>query len=131
MSRAIVTIRSKADREKLKRWADGVPDLTRVVWMGPKRSIPQNDLLWACLTDISRQATYHGLQLPPEDWKDLFMNALNKESRMVPNLDGTGYIALGRSTSQLSHAEFSDLIEIIRAWGAANQIKFSGEEIGG
>lgn len=131
MSRAIVTIRSKADREKLKRWADGVPDLTRVVWMGPKRSIPQNDAYWAALTDISRQATYHGLKLPPEDWSQLFLDALNREFRIVPNLDGTGFVNLRHSSSQLSHSEFSDLLEIVRAWGAANEIKFSGDEIGG
>lgn len=127
MSRHLVTIRGKSDRERLHRWVDGVPDLTRVVFHEPKRSLPQNDALWACLTDISRQALYHGLKLPPEDWKDLFMDALNREARLVPNLDGTGFVNLGRSTSQLSHAEFSNLLEIVMEWGARNEIQFRGQ----
>ena len=125
MGRAIVTIRSKADREKLRRWVDGVPDLTRVVFIEPKRSIPQNDALWAALTDISRQVEYHGLKLPPEDWKVLFMDALNREARMVPNMDGDGFVNLGRSSSQLSHAEMSDLLSAVMAWGAQNGVTFN------
>lgn len=123
MSRAIVTIRSKQDRQKLHRWVDGVPDLTRVVFVEPKRSIPQNDAMWAALTDISKQKEYHGLKLPPEDWKVLFMDALVREARMIPNLDGTGFINLGRSSSQLSHAEMSNLLEIIQEWAVRNGVE--------
>lgn len=125
--KALVTIRSKADRQKLHRWVDGVPDLTRVVFHDPKRSLPQNDKYWACLTDISRQALYHGLKLAPEDWSQLFLDALDREARLVPNLDGTGFVNLRHSSSQLSHAQFSDLIEIVMAWAAKEEIKFRDE----
>lgn len=125
MSRAVVTIRCKADRDKIARWAQAVPDLSRVVFHEPKRSLPQNDLYWACLTDISRQKEYHGLKLPPEDWSQLFLDALSRESRLVPNLDGTGFLNLRHSSSQLSHAEFSDLLTIIQEWGARNAVIFS------
>lgn len=127
MTRAIVTIRSKQDREKLHRWIDAAPDLTRIVLHGPKRSLPQNDLFWTLLTIISRKALYHGLKLPPEDWKVLFMDALSREARMVPNMDGDGFVNLGRSSSQLSHAEFTDLIETINAWAAREGIDTGGE----
>ncbi len=125
MSRAIVTIRCKADRDKIARWAQAVPDLSRVVFHEPKRSLPQNDALWAALTDISKQKDYHGLKLPPEDWKLLFVDALDREARMVPNLSNDGFVSLGRSSSQLSHAEFSDLLTIIQEWGVRNDVVFS------
>lgn len=38
----------------------------------PKRSNPQNRLMWALLQDVSRQVLWHGQRLAPEDWKDLF-----------------------------------------------------------
>lgn len=130
MATALITIRGKADRDKIHRWVDGVPDLTRVVFHDPKRSLPQNDKWWACLTDISRQATHHGLKLEPSDWGALFLDALTREVRLLPSLDGTGFVNLRRSSSQLSHKEFSDLIEIVHAWGAANGIIFRDSEQG-
>lgn len=128
MAKALVTIRGKQDRERLHRWVEGVPDLTRVVFHEPKRSLPQNDRYWACLTDISRQALYHGLKLPPEDWSQLFLDALTRETRIMPNLDGTGFVNLRNSSSQLSHAEFGYLLEIVAEWAARNDIKLSGSE---
>lgn len=38
----------------------------------PRRSNPQNRLMWALLQDVSRQVLWHGKRLAPEDWKDLF-----------------------------------------------------------
>lgn len=127
-SRALVTLRSKADRDKVCRWAQGVPQGTRVVFHEPKRTLPQNDALWSALTDISKQKQYHGLTLAPDDWKLLFMDALDRETRMVPNLDGNGFVALGRSSSALSKEEMTGLLSIIYAWGAKEGVQFSGSE---
>jgi hypothetical protein len=124
MGTTVVTIRSKEDRAKLHKWLDAAHDLTRVTFVGPKRSLPQNAAYWSALTDISRQAEYHGLKLAPEDWSQLFLDALNREARLVPNLDGTGFVNLRHSSSQLSHSDFSDLLEIVMAWGAQNGIEF-------
>ncbi len=110
------------------RWAQGVPQGTRVVFHEPKRTLPQNDALWSALTDISRQKQYHGLTLTPDDWKLLFMDALDRETRMVPNLDGNGFVALGRSSSALSKDEMTGLLSIIYEWGARNGVQFSGSE---
>lgn len=128
MTTALVTIRSKADREKLHRWVDGVPDLTRVAFHDPKRSLPQNSAYWASLSDIARQKEYHGLKLGAEDWSQLFLDALDRETRLVPNIDGTGFVNLRRSSSQLSHAQFSDLLQIVMAWGSANGVVFRDQE---
>jgi hypothetical protein len=68
----------------------------------PKRSLPQNDRMWAMLTDLAAQVKWHGLRLTADDWKLIFLDALKREVRMVPNLDGNGFVSLGRSSSDLS-----------------------------
>jgi len=74
--------------------------------------------LWSALTDISRQKLYHGVRLTPDDYKLLFMDALKREVRMVPNLDGNGFVSLGRSSANLSVEEMSALLDLIHAWCA-------------
>jgi hypothetical protein len=43
----------------------------------------------------------------------------------VPNLDGDGFVNLGRSSSDLSKEEFSDLLALIEAWGAKHHVQFN------
>mgnify|MGYP006921374484 FL=1 len=123
--RAVVTLRTQADRDKASRWCQGVATGSKVVFHGPARTLPQNDLFWSCMGDVSRQHEYHGLKLSPEDWRTLFMDALDREARMVPNLDGDGLISLGRSSSALSKEEFSNLISTVFEWGNRNGIEWS------
>jgi hypothetical protein len=85
--------------------------------------------MWAALSDIAMQLPWHGQKLRPEDWKLVFLDALKHEFRMVPNLDNTGFVNLGRSSSDLSKSEMSDLIELIAAFGAQHGVKFGDEEI--
>ena len=47
-----------------------------------------------------------------------FLDGLKRELRVVPNLDGTSFVNLGRSSSDLTKQEMSDLIELIAAFGA-------------
>lgn len=87
------------------------------------RSRDQNSLLWAALSDISKQVPWHGMTLKPEDWKDIFTASL-RQQRLVPGLDG-GFVALGMRTSKMRKGEFSDLIEIMHAFGASHDVKWS------
>lgn len=129
MSRATVILNSRADREKVCRWAMGVAPGTRVEFKEAKRTTDQNSRLWAMLTEVSQQVAWHGQKLTPDDWKLVFMDALKREMRIVPNLSGNGFVNLGRSSSDLSKAEFSDLIEIIYAFGAQHGVVFSHEQV--
>lgn len=124
MSRVAVVLNSRMARERVSRWVMNAPLNTRVEMKEPKRSLPQNDRMWAMLTDVSRQVTHHGVKLSPDDWKLVFLEALGRELRMVPNLDGTGFVNLGRSSSDLSKAEMTDLIELIFAYGAQHGVVF-------
>ena len=56
------------------------------------------------------------------------MDALKREVRMVPNLDGNGFVSLGRSSSDLSKEEFSGLLDVVYEWGARNGVTFTAEE---
>lgn len=123
MGRALLVLWNDAMKAKAIDWIRRAPRDTRVEFKGPKRTTEQSDKMWACLTDISQQTDWCGLKLSPDDWKVLFMNALNSEMRLVPNLDKTGYVNLGNRSSQLSKAEMSDLIEIIYKFAAERGIK--------
>lgn len=88
------------------------------------RSLEQNALLWALLTDISSQVTWYGRKLSPEDWKCVFTAAWSKAG-VVPNLEKNGFVVLGQSTSRMSKTEFSELIEIINAFAVEQDVKWS------
>jgi hypothetical protein len=128
MSRALFVIKSEKDRQSVQRLAATVPRLTRIEFKATKRSIPQNDKMWAMLTDVSRQISWHGIKLQAESWKFIFLDALSRELKMVPNLDGTGFVNIGRSSSDLSKGEISDVIELIYKFGAEHGVVFGGEE---
>jgi len=125
MSRVAVILTGRETRERVSRWVLKAPLNTRVEMKEPKRSIPQNDKMWAMLTDVARQVPWHGMRLSPDDWKLIFLDALKAELRIVPNLNGDGFVNLGRSSSDLSKAEMAELITLIQAWGDQNGIQFS------
>jgi hypothetical protein len=81
------------------------------------------------ITDVQTQMLWHGQRLSLADWKLVFMAALKQEMRIVPNIEGTGFVQLGRSTANLSTQEMSDLFEIIEAFGAQHGIKFHAREL--
>lgn len=124
MTRAVIVLTQEAERQKAARWAAKLPPGTRVEFKAPKRSIPQNDRMWAMLTDVASQLKWHGLRLTADDWKLIFLDALKREVRMVPNLDGNGFVSLGRSSSDLSKQEMTDLIDLIGAFGSGHGVVF-------
>ena len=76
------------------------------------------------LTDVATQIDWHGVKLTPDDWKLIFLDGLKREMRLVPNLDGTGFVNLGRSSSDLGVEEMSDLMQLIEAFGANHGVVF-------
>lgn len=127
MSRALIVIGSDRDRERAAAWARKAPYNCRIEFKEPKRTVPQNDRMWAMLTEVAAQVPYHGLRLSADDWKLLFLDALKREVRMVPNLDSSGFVSLGRSSSDLSKSEMADLIELIHEFGARHGVRFKDD----
>ena len=99
---------------------------SKVVFHGPSRSIPQNDMMWQLLRTISTSLEWHGQRYPPEEWKDFMAHALRR-SKWMPSEDG-GMVPIGLSTSAMSRAEMSDMIECIYAFGARHGVEFDAEE---
>lgn len=124
MGRALLVLWNDANRAKAIEWIRRAPKETRVTFQGPKRTLDQNSKLWAMLTDVATQLTWHGQRLTPDDWKLVFLASLKQEMRIVPNIDGNGFVQLGRSSSDLSKEEMGDLFEIIEAFGAQHNVKF-------
>lgn len=127
MSRALITLYGAADRSRATNLIAQAPSGTRVEFKATKRTIPQNDRMWAMLTDVARQLPWHGQRLTAEDWKWIFLDGLKGEVRTVPNLDGNGFVSLRRS-SDLSKDEMSQLIELIAAFGVEHGVEFGDQE---
>jgi len=128
MSRAIKTLTSRAAREQAAKWCMTAPSGTVVEFRERKRTLPQNARMWAMLTDVATQLKWHGQKLSPDDWKLVFLDALKREVRMVPALEGVGWVMLGRSSSSLTKGEMIDLQELIAAFGANHGVVFGGPE---
>ena len=128
MSRALIILNRASDRERVQAWAAKAPWGTRVTFQEAKRTTDQNARMWAMLTEVARQVKWDGLKLSADDWKLIFMAALKQELRMVRNLDGTGSVQLGRSSSDLSVAEMGDLMDLIAAFGAREGVTFAEPE---
>lgn len=124
MSRAVLILANAAVRSKAAAWAMSAPQGTRVEFRETKRSIPQNDRMWAMLSDIAQQKEHFGRKYTPDQWKVLFMQACGSEMQFVPTLDGTTFMPLGYRSSELSKQEMSALIESMFAWGAENGVTF-------
>ena len=90
------------------------------------RSLEQNRRLWAMLRDLSRQVDWYGRKLSDEEWKSVMTAAMKKQD-VVPGVDG-GFVVLGQSTSKMTKGEMSELQELIEAFGAQQNVKFSAPD---
>lgn len=116
MGKAVVIIRDERDRIQAAHWASKAPEQTRITFARSKRTVPQNDRMWAMLTEVSASVEWYGEHLTPDDWKTVFTAALRKE-RVVPGING-GFVVLGQRTSDMTKEELSDLMELISAFAA-------------
>lgn len=127
MTRHLITLWNASDRQRARQYVEQAPDGTRLEFKAIKRSLPQNDRLWLLLTEVSRQVTWHGQKYTPEEWKDYFMHAYRGE-KWMPFEEG-GMIPIGRSTSQLGKHDFGELMTLIEAFCARQDIKLPWVEV--
>jgi hypothetical protein len=118
MSRALVVLDTEFQRRRAADWCWSLKPGTRVEFKAPRRTDEQNAKMWAMLTEVATQVRWHGLKLAPDDWKLILMAGLKRELRLVPNIDGDGFVNLSTSSSDLSKEEMSDLIELMFKFGA-------------
>ena len=129
MSRALIILDSVAARGRASNWVMKAPHGTRVEFKAAKRSLPQNERMWAMLTDVAMQKDHHGKRYTPDQWKIIFMAAIGREVQFIPSLDGTSFIPWGQSSSDLSKAEMTALLDFIEAWGTEAGVVFHDDEL--
>lgn len=129
MSRVYFQITSREARDRICRIVQKLDFGTWVEMKENKRTTEQGKRMWAMLSEVSIQARHHGMKLSTESWKLLMLDALFEEKRermnLVPSLSGRSVVPLGRSSSDLTVSEMSDLIELIEAYGAQNGVIFN------
>jgi len=75
---------------------------------------------------LAKQVEWAGGKLTEEEWKRLVV-ATYLGQRVVPSLDGNGFVVLDRRTRAMSGTMKSQLTEFIYAWGAERGVFFDDE----
>ncbi|QBJ80532.1 recombination protein NinB [Aquitalea sp. USM4] len=114
--------------EAVKALVDGEQEAVQVVIKKmSKRSAEANALMWVRLHELSEQTDWHGIKLSPDEWKDLLSAGLVK-SKVVPNIEGNGFVILGQRTSKFTVKQMNELIELIHAFGTERGVRFSADQ---
>lgn len=124
MTKRTLILAHDVARQRAVEAVKAAPEGYSITIAEPRRNSDQNARMWAMLADVAEQVEWYGKRLTSEDWKHVFTASLRR-LEVVPNLDGTGFVALGMSSSRMSKREFSDLIELIFAFGAERDVKWS------
>lgn len=114
-------------RGNAKKAIEEAPDGYTVDIKPAKRTLPQNALLHALLTDISLELEWAGARRDIEVWKRLltaaWLRARGEPLEMLPALDGYGVDIVFRRTSELTKNEMIELIEYIQSWAIEQGIQ--------
>lgn len=116
----------RGNRDFAHRMVDCAPSGSVLKIAAPKRTLDQNALMWALLTEISA-AKPEGRTLTPDVWKSLFLHSLDYTQRFEQALDGKGMVPVGFRTSKLSKQQMSDLLEVIHEYAARHRITFQAQ----
>lgn len=90
------------------------------------RTLDQNALLWAVLSDISR-AKPEGRRWTPETWKAAFMHTLGHQVQFCEGLDDSGPFPLGFRSSRLTVGQMADLLTVALEYGDRHGVAWSDE----
>ena len=112
--------------EKITNALDAGKHLTMEIKLANK-SREQEEKYHAMIGDIARQAKHLGAKWSSEDWKRLLVDqflreAEDKQSKIVPNLDGSGIVQLGLQTRNFTKEQANEFIEWLYSWSAENGI---------
>lgn len=124
MGRALLVLNNDHDRETACRWARGVPLGSRIEFKETKRSLPQNDLMWALLTEVAQQMDHGGRKYDATEWKSIFLHAFGREISFLPSLDLKTFLPIELSSSDLGKDEMTNFIEFILKEGTERGVIF-------
>lgn len=112
----------RGNRGFAHRLVDAAPPGSVMEIKPPKRTLSQNDKMWALLTKLAA-AKPDGRVLPAYKWKALVMDAADKKPEWLESLDRQSVVCVGYKSSRLSKSEMSDVIECIYAYAAEHGIE--------
>lgn len=108
----------------------------------PKKSRIQEEKYHAMILDIAKQCKFLEQEWEPEEWKrlliDAFVRVMRNEAKekgepdpfdgsgkVVPALEGEGFVQLGIQSRNFSKKMAAQFIEYLFAWGSWNNVKWS------
>lgn len=106
---------------------DAAPDNCVVLFKENKRTLEQSAKFHAMIGDVAKQVTWYGRLLPADQWKKLFMAALN-DAEIIPGITPGTFVPMWKSTTELSVAQGSDFIELIYAFGAQHNVVWGADQ---
>lgn len=131
MSLGYFELKSDAIRERACCAIRNAADGTAVKLSERKRTLDQNAKVHPLVRDVQRVVKWQvrgELRLMSEtEWRYFFAAHIRKDAQLVPNIDGTGFIALGCGTSDLTARECSEYIELVYAFGSERGVVWSEE----
>jgi hypothetical protein len=91
------------------------------------KSREQEKLYHELIGQIAKQAQHLGAKWSTEDFKRLLVDQFAREigltgAKIIPNLDGTGFVQLGVQTRKFTVDQGSQFIEWLYAWAANNGV---------
>lgn len=94
----------------------------------PRRTLAENALLHALISELARKLEWAGKRRDAETWKRLLVaawyRAEGKALEILPALDGHGVDIVPVRTSRLSKRDCADLIEFVQWWGAEQGVRW-------
>lgn len=121
MTMHTLQISDKKQRQLAHKWVDHAPDGWLLRLEPATSSKLQKAKMWATLGDIAKQARHEGRSFSADDWKILFMHALEHEVRFMTGLSGEPF-PVGFRSKHMSSRQMSELIDFIQCWAAQNNI---------
>lgn len=133
MDKQVYYLNSPLARRNAANFIANAPEGYRVEIRPKTRTLAQNDILWAILTDISKQVDFviNGqlAKVAPDEVKDILTASLRRETRMAIGVDG-GMVLLGQRTSKMTVRQLTELIELAHAFGTQKGVEWSRASLG-
>jgi len=99
-----------------------------VIATPPRRTLDQSAKLWSIAGDIAKSGKeWGGITLSKTSWFRLLVASVYGQ-KMVPALDGNGFVFVDARTSRMTKAQISEVIAFAEAWAVSHDIPLSDEE---
>ena len=94
----------------------------------PRRTLDQSAKLWSIAGDIAKSGKeWGGITLSKTSWFRLLVASVYGQ-KMVPALDGNGFVFVDARTSRMTKAQISEVIAFAEAWAVSHDIPLSDED---